>query len=347
MSFDIQKIKEQINITDVYEILEYLDADPVMKDGLIVSRTVSHGGDSKKLYYYSNTQLFVDYTDGGDAFDVFELISKVLNISLNDAIWFVVSFLHIDGVSSDASAIDWDVFDRYKAIDEVKSIEPMQLPELDKSLIDNYPRAVITSWVGDFIPYAVQEEFNIRFNPIDSSILIPHYDKDSRLVGVRKRALVESDIESGKYRPAVIGGILRNHPLAFNLYGLDKAKEAILDSGIAIVAEGEKSVLQSHAYGIGQTVACCGSSLSMYQMKMLLDCGAKEVVIGFDSDYKDLKDEGALQVVSRLMKLYRKISPYAKISFLWDKEKLLGFKDSPFDRGKDVFMHLWRNRVVI
>lgn len=348
MSFDIQKVKERIDPSDVFELLVYLGGEPEEKCGTIVSKTISHGGDSKKLFYYPNTQLFIDYTDGGSRFDVFELVSRVLNMPLTESILFVVNFLGLDdsGLLSSYQD-DWSVIDRYEAIGDVNSLSQVSLPVKPQEMLINYPKVIVRSWVKDHITPAVQNEFDIRFNPLDSSILIPHKDEYGSLIGVRKRALVEEDIERGKYRPAVIGGELMNHPLAFNLYGLDKAKESIRESGMAIVVEAEKSVLQSHSYGVQQTVACCGSSISLYQVNMLLRCGAKEMVIGFDSDYKDIQDKEAQKVVNRLMKLYEKISPYLKVSFLWDKQHLLGYKDSPFDKGKDVFMKLWKTRVVL
>ena len=347
LSFDIQKVKEQITPYEICEILEYLGAEPEMRGDSIVSKTVSHGGDSKKLFYYSNTQLFIDYTNGGDRFDVFELVSRVLGMKLVDAIWFVVSFLNLQGDFSDSITSDWGTFDRYDSIGTQNSVDNMVLPTLLPEILDNYPKVVVKSWQESFITPEVQDMFDIRFNPLDSSILIPHKNIYGDIIGVRKRALVDDDIALGKYRPAVIGGELRNHPLAFNLYGIDMAKDAIQESGLAIVAESEKSVLQSHSYGIPQTVACCGSSISIYQVNMLVKAGAKELVIAFDHDFTDLESEEAQQVATRLKKLNDKISPYLKVSFLWDKENLLGYKDSPFDRGKDVLMKLWKNRVVL
>lgn len=347
MSFDIQKVKDRISDDDVYEILEYLGGEPEVRGDSIVSKTISHGGDSKKLFYYPNTQLFIDYTNGGDRFDIFELVSRVLNTNLTDAIWFVVSYLRLEGDFSDSIRSDWSDFDRYNAIDSVNMYEPVQMPVLLPTLVDNYPKVVVKSWVDEHISPEVQDEFDIRFNPVDGSILIPHYDVGGNMVGVRKRALVEEDVSHGKYRPAVIGGELRNHPLAFNLYGIDKASDAIQESKMAIVVESEKSVLQSHSYGIKQTVACCGSSISVYQMHELLALGATEMVIGFDHDFTSLDSEEAHQVADRLAKLNAKISPYMRVSFLWDKENRLGYKDSPFDKGQKVFMELWKDRVVL
>jgi hypothetical protein len=48
----------------------------------------------------------------------------------------------------------------------------------------------------------------------------------------------------GKYRPIRIGKTLYNHPLGYNLYGLNKNAPAIKLFKKAVVFEGEKSTLK-------------------------------------------------------------------------------------------------------
>ena len=93
----------------------------------------------------------------------------------------------------------------------------------------------------------------------------------------------------GKYRPLSINKIIYNHPLGMNLYGLNWAKNQISIIKKAIVFESEKSVLKYMSYfGINNNiaVACCGSNLSAYQIQMLIDSGAKEIVVAFDKQYE-------------------------------------------------------------
>ena len=185
---------------------------------------------------------------------------------------------------------------------------------------------------------------NIKYNPVNGTIIIPHYDDKNRLVGIRQRTLVQEDEIYGKYRPTSFQGQLCNHPLAFNLYGLNVAKDNISDLRTAIVVESEKSVLQYISYfGIKSDicVAVCGSSLSKYQFHILLELGIQELVIGFDKDFQDFKSEEYNKVEDKLLKLYNKYSQYVNISFLFDsKNNVLGYKDSPLDCGKDAFLYL-------
>ncbi len=67
------------------------------------------------------------------------------------------------------------------------------------------------------------------------------------------------------------------------LYGLDRAKRAIRDSGRAILVEGYFDVLGTVAAGVEGVVACMGTSLTVPQARLLARYG-EEVVIAFDGD---------------------------------------------------------------
>ena len=191
----------------------------------------------------------------------------------------------------------------------------------------------------------------IKYNPVNGSIIIPHVDQNGRLIGIRQRTLVQEDEVYGKYRPARFQNQLCNHPLAFNLYGLYQAKENISNLRTAIIVESEKSVLQYLSYFGTKSnicVAVCGSSLSKYQFNLLLDLNIHELVIGFDKDFNEIGTEDYNKTINKLQKIYDKYNSYVNISFLFDKENnTLGYKDSPLDCGKDAFLYLWRNRIVI
>lgn len=47
------------------------------------------------------------------------------------------------------------------------------------------------------------------------------------------------------------------------------------------------------------------------------------------------------------MSIYNKYKNDALISFLWDKWDLLGYKDSPIDKTKDIFLYLFKNRIIL
>lgn len=356
MSYSKEEVKQHIELEDIYNILDYYNAEPHMFGDYITSIAICHGGQTKdKLWYYDNTQLFKCYSGDCGSFDIFELIQKVEGIEdLNRAIYFVVNFLnlqsYLDEVDLKETSEDWKMFNRYNKIKDISiNKEKVTLPEIP-NYIEHYPSFRIKPWEDEHIPKDIIDYVGIKYDPVDGNILIPHRDENGRLIGIRQRTLIQENEIYGKYRPARICGHLCNHPLSFNLFGLDIAKHNIKMSETAIVLESEKSALQAMNYlGIEGTIAVgmCGSSLSKYQFQLLLDCGAKEICIGLDRDFQEHGDDDFNSLIKKLEKLYQKYSTYANISFLFDKDNLLGYHNSPTDCGKDAFIYLWRNRVIL
>lgn len=356
MSYDKYQVKEALELEDVFSILESLQAEPEMHDDYITALTICHGGDSRKLYYYDNTKLLRCYSGSCGSMDIFELIQKVKGFDLNEAVYYVVQFFNLqyrlEEVDESDTTEDWKILRKWQELSAIKiNYDKVVLPEFDRGILKHYPQPRIKAWEKEHISKEVCDFFDIRYDPINGGILIPHVDEDNRLIGIRERTLVQENEVYGKYRPWKHGPDMFNHPLAFNLYGYYQAKDNIRSSGVAIVMESEKSVLQLCNYlGLANNigVAMCGSSLSKYQLQMLLDAGANEICIGFDADYENLYDNDWKQFIDKMEKFYFKYNGYVNISFLVDKTgKELGYKNSPTDCGKETFMKLWRDRVFL
>lgn len=142
-----------------------------------------------------------------------------------------------------------------------------------------------------------------------------------------------------------------NHPLGLNLYNLNNSKGQINKIKKAIIFEGEKSCLLYQSY-FGRdndiSVACCGSAVSAWQMNILIELGATEIIIAFDKQFKQRNDEEFKHLTKNLTAIYNKYKNDVNISFIFDKEgNMLGYKDSPIDRGMDIFIKMFKNRVII
>lgn len=352
--YDTDEIRSLIGPDDIFDLLGYLGGEPRDEGAHIVAKTICHHGDSHKLYYYKDSELFFCYSDSCGSFDVFGLVQRVLGCGFPMALNYVVSYFGLEGRVREAVSRtkDWDVFDRHDDVaddDGEDTCAPCRLEEVDNP-IRHYPLPHIEPWERDGITYETCERWGIKYDPVHGGILIPHHDADGRLVGIRERTLVKDDERFGKYRPARIGEKMYNHPLAFNLYGLHENRDAIGKFHVAIVAEGEKSVLQAESI-LGRernvTVAVCGSSISRYQMGLLMGVGVNEVVVAFDKDFHEVGDDDFKRVCAHLMTLNRRYGSYVRLSFMFDKYDLLGYKESPFDGGADKFDFLWRRRVSL
>lgn len=135
-----------------------------------------------------------------------------------------------------------------------------------------------------------------------------------------------------------------------NLYNLDKSKDNIKRMGKAIIFESEKScILYASYFGTYNdiSVACCGSSISAYQINMLLEAGAKEIVIAFDRQFQAIGDQEFKRLVGKLKKLHTKYKNNVLISFIFDKKMITEYKASPIDEGPKKFLQLFKERILL
>ena len=198
--------------------------------------------------------------------------------------------------------------------------------------------------------YCIDRIRYICYDAKTQSIVIPHYNINNQLIGIRTRTLIKEDEIYGKYKPAIFNKKMYNHPLGLNIYNLNWSKENIKSFKKVIVFEGEKSCLKYISYLLPEndiSVAVCGSNLINYQVSLLLSLGIEEIIIAFDKQYQKIGDNEYKKWVKKFYDLHNKYGKYVQISYILDFNNLLNYKDSPIDKGKDVFLNLFQERIII
>lgn len=365
IDFNKNKVREALSIENLFELVEKWGGDPTYTTFGFIADTICHnqpGEGSKKLYYYSNTDLFKCFTGCDEVFDIFQLYIKVTKIQkdkdldLNDAVRSLAQQFGIAGdrVEGEEEELeDWKIFANYDRIQDIEiKTNEIVLKEYDNQILQRFNYDVkIEPWLQEGITEEALKHNCIGFYPGGDQITIPHFDKDGRFVGLRGRTLCKEEGELyGKYRPLKINNLLYNHPLGMNLYNLNNSKQAISIIGKAIIVEGEKSCLQYQSYfGIDNdiTVACCGSSISAYQIDMLIKAGAKEIIIALDRQFKEIGDDEFKRLKTNLIKLYNKYKNDVLISFIFDKNMITDYKASPTDHGPEIFLKLFKERIIL
>lgn len=362
ISFDKSKIKESLSTENIFDLLTEWGGDPEYTDFGILSTTICHnvpGEGSRKLYYYENSTLFKCYTGCDSTFDIFELAMKVFDIQkrremdLNDAVRYVAARFGLSGdyMEEEDVSEDWKLLDNYDRLAEVEVKDySVCLKEYDPIILDrlNYSLKLVP-WLDEGISQEVIDEARIGYYPGADMITIPHFDVNGRFVGLRGRAMAQDDVERfGKYRPIKIMKQMYNHPLGMNLYNLDHAKEQIGVLGKAIIFESEKScLLYRTMFAADISVACCGSNISAYQIQMLLEAGAKEIIVAFDRQFQEIGDKEFKHLTTNLTKLHNKYKNEVQLSFIFDKKMITSYKASPIDEGMDKFLQLFKERITL
>lgn len=334
-------------------------------DSPIIFQTICHNPPqcgSYKLYYYPDSFRFHCYTECGDSFDVYELVIRALHCDFAQALSYVQSTLHLTFnkvgffTPENQANDELDYLARYCKLRNRGNHASEDIQIYPPDLINLFTKAYPVEWQRDRITPDAMEKFNIRFDVAENAIIIPHYDIDGQLVGIRSRTLDPRKVADGfKYMPTVLGknndgkpDDLR-HTLRNHLYGLDKVKETIRRTGKCMICESEKSVLQSWSY-YGEnsfTVAVCGSNISTIQRDLILNLGVHEVFLAFDREYKIPYSDESEDYAEKILRLSSLFTPYVTTYVIWDTGTLLGYKDSPTDQGKEVLETLMQQKFEV
>ena len=343
-------IIEQLNTEKIIQLMERLGAnDYVQKPGYVIFPTICHNVDaseaSMKLYYYENSHMFQCYTSC-ESMSIFHFLKHYYETRDIDYNWYDDIYQVVLDCSN-YNPFFTSAPEQYKQIrDMYKAAEVPKLPTYPEGILDCFTKFYPPEWLMDGISKAAMDKFNILYSIPQNKIIIPHYNVDGELIGIRGRALNDWEVENvGKYMPVQIENKWYSHPLSLNLYGLNKTKETIKQEGICFLFEAEKSVLQMESFDRPNAAAAvCGSQFNKHALKLLLKtCHPQEIVICFDKEELPGKED----YFNKLYSICKKYSNYADFSFIYDREGLLDLKDSPTDRGPKIFEELLRKKVRV
>jgi DNA primase len=122
----------------------------------------------------------------------------------------------------------------------------------------------------------LQDHFRAR-------VLFPIHDAEGHPVSFGGRILpgTEGPGNQGKYKNTTETPLYSKGRV---LYGLDRAKAAIVRDGTAIICEGYTDVIGFHQAGVPLAVATCGTALTDDHVALLHRFAARRLVLAFDAD---------------------------------------------------------------
>lgn len=348
---DYAKIIENLNTESIIHLMTELGADRYSEtDDYILFPTICHNIEaseaSMKLYYYKNNKIFVCYTSCG-SMSIFKFLRHYYEERQIEYDWYQ----DIYEVVCDCSSFKQkEGFTRaaYKSLKERYGVarKEVQLPEFSSNVLGCFVNHYTPEWLDDGITKEAMETFDISYSISQNKIIIPHYDIDGRLVGIRGRALNDWEVENiGKYAPIRVENVWYKHPLSMNLYGLNVTKKNVRAHSICFLFESEKSVMQSESFKLPNcSAAVCGSNFNKYQLNILMKtCAPHEIVLCFDKEELPGED----RYFNKLWNICQKYKNYCNFSFIYDREGLLDLKDSPTDKGEETFIKLLGKRVIV
>ena len=184
-------------------------------------------------------------------------------------------------------------------------------------------------WEAEGISRASLDKFQVYYDSFSNRLVYPIRNIKGQIVNIGGRTLdpdwKAKNLRKYTYLSGWNGGMNVIPGLFENLDDILKAKEVILFEGI-------KSVMLADTYGIKTSGCILTSHLNPEQMKILARLGC-DVVFALDKDVDIMKDHN----IGRLKK-------YVKVYYIKDFLDITDEKDSPIDKGYDVFKQLYEKK---
>lgn len=345
-----EELLENLDEDKIKQLLDKLDIPWQDKGSHLICKTACHNIDldeaSWKLYYYKNNKFFYCYSSC-QGMSIFKFLKHYYETRQIEYDWYQ-DIYEVVRDCSNFKGIDGFVVEKYKSLRDCYKIKrkEKQLPQYSSNVLDCFVKSYPQEWLDDGITEQAMDKFNISYSISQNKIIIPHYDIDGRLVGIRGRALNDWEIENvGKYTPIKIEQTWYKHPLSMNLYGLNITKDNIRAHSICFLFESEKAVMQMEGFQYPNcSAAVCGSNFNKYQLNILMKtCAPHEIILCFDKEELPGEDK----YFNKLWNICQKYKNYCNFSFIYDREGLLDLKDSPTDKGEETFIKLVGKRVIV
>ena len=223
----------------------------------------------------------------------------------------------------------------------------------DNYIISALDDCIYEPWINEGISIKTQQKYQIKWYNRRQQIVIPVRNIDGKLVGTHCRNTNPVLIEDGfKYdHLRLLNGKEYKFQMGLELFGLNYNKINIEKSKSVILVESPKSVMQADSFNMPNI--CCGMfgmNFSIQKLKLLLTLGVENFIIALDRQYDVMRGKEWEKYKSKVNKIIDIVRPYAKeIDIIYDNdmERLLDYKDSPTDKGEDIFIKLWNEREAI
>lgn len=348
---DIAAIKTQITDDDIIALMDSMGIPLVSANSQYqLYPSACHHSDwerhKNKLYYYVQSQRWHCYSCGGD-WDTIGLVQHLRKCTFNQAVDYICHTLSINATEVDTRQdVDNWQRDLRRWLPNADIDEPAELTTYDPAILAAFDKLYPTEWLEYGITRDSMDKFGIGWYARQACISIPVV-QNGKLVGVRGRYTRRQDIDKGKYRPlSLLDGTVLKFPSSGCLYGYDQNKDAIEKCRQVLLFESEKSVLKADSWHIHNTLAVFGSNISKRHIEMLLELGVNDVVLCFDSDYKQVGDDDFQFFAAKMKKLSSKLSPYFAVSICWNNQGYDAYKCNIMDLPYDKAMKLYESRAV-
>lgn len=343
---ELQQIKLRVYQEDkIEEVLELLGCWNIDTEqhGLLYVAGLPDGDNPRSVQIKNNESLTCNIRSKGITGSIYDLIGYLIfdantdeerKSSLHKSKHWLCEKLHyyeyIDDFYKETSDFELVNPNINNWLNKFKSKKKTSVTNIVRhnEVLDEFEIIPYKKWYDEGLKIYTQKYFGVGIDVRSERITFPIHNKDGELIGVKGRYCgLNKEIED-LYKYLYIVPCNKS----IELYNFHRALPHIKRLKEVIIFEGAKSTWFATQWGFPNCVSIEGDKLSDEQIKLLKSLGLDiRFVFAYDKD-KDkefVKDE-----VSRLTGRMR----YG----ILDTSNLLVDKDSPIDKGIDVWKHLYK-----
>ncbi len=336
------ELKEYIyNNNKIYEILESIGCKYIQyhsnKNYYSCSNAIGGDCDNRTAINIKNNMYlnYCNYTRNvsySDEQDLISLVQYNLNIDFKSAMKFlhkklglVYSYQAKKNIKTNDS---WFIFSKFAKRRSGRSLE---FQTMDENVLLDFIPCIHIDLFREGITGKTIKKFELGYSYKWKRTIFPiRYWLDGTLMGYNARSSIPNCTELGIHKYYLTPGIRKE----INLYGLWENYNEIKKADYITIFEAEKSVLKRDSMMDSTGVALQGHILSDEQIRIILGTGVREIVIAMD---KDISEEEVWHMCDKFYGL-------RKVSYIIDRNNLLGKKDSPADAQNKLYKILFKYR---
>ncbi|WP_080845668.1 DNA primase [Cytobacillus gottheilii] len=345
---EFQEIKKRIHkeekIEDLLDLLECWDITKEQSGKLIVAG-LPDGDNPRSVQVKNNENLTSNIRSKGIDGDVFFLVSYIIygsdtkekfqNTLHKSKFWICQKLGYVEYIDEFYKVTSSQHIEKPTYNSWLKKLKSQSAVNVNENKV--HPYKVYNSfgiipykgWIDEGLYPSTQKEFEVGIDVNSERITFTVHNRKGELIGIKGRYCGNDEKIKNQYKYIYL--LPCNKSIEF--FNFHRALPYIEEKKEVIIVEGGKTTMFLHQWGFKNSISIEGDSLSDYQIKILKELGLD---IRFIFAYDKGKD--AEFVVKEASKLHGRLR-YG----IYDVENLLEDKDSPTDKGKEVWEHLYLN----
>lgn len=321
--------------------------------------TICHNVDGGKynLAFNEDDKYFTCFSECGCSYSLLSLVKKRRELlgepcsTYRSMKWICEQVGIAFNFKEEVKEVNNNIYNWQNLLRYTKEHKSSENKIYSNSILSELEDCIYLPWIDEGITEETQEKYQIKWYNRNQQVVIPVRNVNGDLIGCHCRNTNPDLIADGmKYIPLhMLCGDEYKFQMGLELFGLNYNKVNIEKAKQVILLESPKSVMQFDNFSMPNIcVGMFGMSFSLQKLKLLLGLGVDKFVVALDKQYKEIGNTEYKAWEKKINKIIDIVRPYAnEISVIWDKDKLLDYKDSPTDKGQDVFMELYNGRDIL